>query len=249
MLKLGKTPARPGAVKLKFKAYFHTEDIPVPDVIRPPKIYEWLMLANDRVGDCVMAGAAHETMLFSSEVGNSVPVFDNASVLSDYSAITGYDPKDPNSDQGTNMADAAKYRQKTGIVDSSGVRHTVDVYADIANADLKSLALATYLFGAVGVGVRVTQKDMDQFEAAEPWSSLGGDVLGGHYIPCVGRNSHGNFLFVTWGRLHAATPEWVANRMDEGIAYISRERLTTKGLSPEGYSETQLIHDLQQVTA
>jgi hypothetical protein len=74
----------------------------------------------------------------------------------------------------------------------------------------------------------------------------GGD---GHYIPCIGRNSLGFFLFVTWGRLQAATPAWVQTYMDEGLVYISRERLNGQGLSPQGFNAAALEDDFREVTA
>ena len=86
--KLGKKPARPGAVKFK--------------------------LAN-----CVWAGAAHETMLWNKEAARTI-TFNDQSVLKDYSAVTGFNPNDPNTDQGTDMQVAASYRRKTGVHDAAG---------------------------------------------------------------------------------------------------------------------------------
>ena len=91
---------------------------------------------------------------------------------------------------------------------------------------------------------------IDQFKAAEPWSIVAGaGSAGGHYVPVVGRNSLGNFLCVTWGRLQAITPAWLAQNMDEGVAYLSLERLTAKGLSPQGYDAATLKSDFQEATA
>lgn len=250
--KLGLRPPRPDAIKLKFGSYFKPTYLPpVPTMFGKPWLVQaWGMLGNDSVGDCVLAGAAHETMLFCADAGAGAPPFDVKSVLSDYSAITGYDPADPNSDQGTDMEKAAAYRRATGVVDADGKRHRIDIYADLRAGDLKQIALASYLNGACGIGVTVVQAAMDQFNRGDIWDVGGDDTqLGGHYIPLVGRNSRGNFLFVTWGRLQAATPAWVAAYMDQGVAYLSRENLNAKGLSAQGYAEAELIDDFKQVTA
>ena len=76
-------------------------------------ISNWGMLGNDTVGDCVVAGSCHETMLWTAE-GGKPATFTDANAISDYSAITGYNPNDPNTDQGTVVRDALLYRQKTG---------------------------------------------------------------------------------------------------------------------------------------
>lgn len=251
MFKRGKLPARPGAVQLAFGSYFKATNLPAvpPRFGRPEIVRAWGVLANDQFGDCVWAGAAHETMLLRADAGFPSPPFMTRDVLADYAAVTGFDPNKPDSDQGTDVQAAAAYRQKTGIVDAAGARHKIDIYTSLRIGDLDQLALATYLLGTVGVGVDLPSSADNQFNMIEPWDVVSGDVsTGGHYIPCVGRNSAGNFLFVTWGRLQAATPRWVKQHMDEGVAYISSERLTAKGLSPEGFDAAQLSDDFTQIT-
>jgi hypothetical protein len=93
-------------------------------------------------------------------------------------------------------------------------------------------------FGAVGVGVECPSSMEEQFNEGGPWSVISNDsIVGGHYIPCVGKNSVGNYLFITWGRVQAATPEWVSKYMDEAICYLDLEIInnSTK-LSPESFN-------------
>jgi hypothetical protein len=247
--KLGKRPARHGAVKFKFADYFNAEMLPpVPAIFGHYSLgCTWGMLANDRYGDCVWAGAAHETMVWNHEVGGSVG-FSDREVLADYSAVTGFDPTDPATDQGTDMTAAASYRRKTGVVDALGKRHQIDSYVALNPGDANQLALATYLFGAVGVGIRLPSSAEQQFDNSHPWTVFPGtNIVGGHYIPCIGRNSAGDFLIVTWGRLHAMTPEFYATYCDEVVAYVSLEPLKNK-LSPEGFDVNQLKADLAALT-
>ena len=248
--KLGKLPARPGAVSLKFGAFFNAEKLPVPPLKfgHFSAISQWGGFANDRYSDCVFAGAAHETMVYLSEAGESA-AFNDQSVLADYSAVTGFDTKDPATDQGTDLQEAASYRQKIGILDASGARHKIDAYVALNPGDLDQLALAAYLFGAVGIGISMPSSAEDQFDEGVPWSVIEGDrIEGGHYIPVIGRNSSGNFLIITWGRLHAATPEFIAKYMDEGLAYLSLEILKDNK-SPEGIDLEQLQRDLAAIAA
>lgn len=250
MLALGKKPARKGAVSFAFETYFNAKEFPTPPVVfgKTSLVTEWGVLANDTKSDCVFAGAAHETMLWNAESGAKPGLsFSDECVLSDYSAVTGYDPNNPDSDQGTDMQQAAAYRQKIGIMDAGGARHRIDSYVAIKPGNVEQLALATYLFGAVGVGIQFPSNAFDQFDNAEPWRVVSGSELnGGHYVPCVGRNSHGNFLVVTWGRLHGVTPGFLARYMDEGISYLSAEMLKDN-LSRRGFDYETLKTDLHKL--
>src|SRR5882672_5425867 len=110
--RLGKLPARPNAIKHKFGSFFDAEELPVPSLVfgRPDLIKDWGMLANDRISCCVLSGAPHETMLWNAWAGEPIPQFTDENVISDYSAVTGYDPNDPSTDNGTDMQVAAAYR-------------------------------------------------------------------------------------------------------------------------------------------
>lgn len=254
MLKFGKKAARPNAVTLKFSDVFNETVMPKAPLVFGHETLlaseDWFMFGNDRYGDCVLAGAAHEHMLWTMEGGGTAARahFTTADVLSDYSAITGFSTWNPLSDQGTDAQEAAAYRQKTGILDAQGNRHKIDAYASLKVGDLDQLALATWLFGAVGVGVVCADNMEQQFDAGQLWS--GGNLTNsGHYVPCVGRNSKGNFLFITWGKLQAATPEWVSKYMDEGTVYLSLEILnaSTK-LSPESFNVDALQQYLKGIS-
>jgi hypothetical protein len=194
-------------------------------------------LGNDRAGDCVFAGAAHEHMLWTLMSGGPRAHFTTRDVFSDYSAVTGFNPLVPATDQGTDVQQACAYRQKTGIIDTTGIRHKIDAYAALRASDLDQLAQAVWIFGAAGVGVQFPASAEGQFNTNQPWSVVPGDkVNGGHYVPCVGRLANGNFAFITWGRLQEATPPWVKAYMDEGVAFLSHEVInnSTK-VSPENF--------------
>jgi hypothetical protein len=170
-----------------FDTYFSASDLPMPPLMfgKPWLVNEWNIFSNDKVGDCVLAGAAHETILWRAEAGTPVE-FTDASVLSDYSAVTGYDPANPDSDQGTDMQVAASYRLKTGVSDKDGTRHKIDAYVALSPGNLDQVALAAFLFGAVGVGIQFPSSAFDQFDHGEPWDPVAGShIINGHYIPCL----------------------------------------------------------------
>lgn len=244
-MKLGKTPARPGAVKLKLVDYLDTSVLPKApatfghDTVIGTKA--WGMLANDSVGDCVIAGQSHAVMQWNEEVGVPVP-FTPATAIKTYSAITGYNPKDPNTDQGTDMQVAASYWQKTGMVDGNGKAHKIGAYVAIEPGNLTQLYYALYLFNGAGIGINFPASAMDQFNAGKEWSVVkGASIEGGHYI---WGNRRGNGLgLVTWGTEISMTLGFYDKYNDESLAYISQEYLSG-GKSLEGFNVGQLTADL-----
>jgi len=241
--KLGKLPARKGAIKFELAHYLNLPTLVLPKTFGHQKLEnEWQMLGNDQYGDCVWAGAGHETMLWNLEAGKTVTIT-TANALSDYAKVTGFNPNDPNTDQGTDMQVAASYRLKTGVVDAQGQRHKVGAYLAIKLGDTTLLKQAMYLFGSVGIGIEFPQSAMDQFNAGKPWSVVKSTVEGGHYIPAVGYDAKYIYV-VTWGKCIKMTWGFFKKYADEAIVYLSEEMLKN-GTSLEGFNLAQLQADLK----
>lgn len=241
--KLGKTPARPGAVSFKLKTYLTALPKP-PTSYLESKYYPnlWGMLGNDDYGDCVWAGAGHETMFWNNEATVNV-IITPANSLSDYSAVTGFNAKDPNTDQGTDMQLAAKYRQNTGIVDAQGKRHKVAAYLALDVANETELKQAISTFGVVGLGINFPNSAMTQFNAGKPWSVVKSSVEGGHYVPAVGYDSKYVYV-ITWGKIQKMTWGFFKKYNDESLVYLSQEMLKN-GVSVGNLNVAQLETDLK----
>jgi len=246
--KLGKKPAVYDRRDLRFVHYrigplpprpaqFGHENLIGPDA--------WGMLGNDTVGDCVWAGADHETMLWTAEAGTPAR-FTADDAIADYAAVTGYNPDDPSTDRGTDVREALKYRRRTGVIDAAGNRHKIGAYLALEPGNIDHLLEALYLFGAVGIGFEVPESAMDQFKSGQPWSVVQGgqDILGGHYVPLVAER--GNLVCVTWGRLQQMTVGFYQKYCDEAWAILSLEMLRN-GVSPEGFNLPQLLADLARL--
>jgi hypothetical protein len=245
-MKLGKKPARAGAVRLKLSSYTNAAALPpLPACFGHDGNIgadAWGMLANDRYGDCVFAGAAHETMLLVGEAGG-IATFTDTNVLADYAAVTGFDPAKPETDQGTDMQEAAAYRRNTGIVDAHGDRHKIAAYLALEPGNLQHLFLATYLFGAVGIGLQLPASALLQTAQGLAWDVVANATIdGGHYVPLVGRQADGLHV-VSWGAIQRMTEAFLKQYCDEAVAYVSQECLLDQK-SPEGFAYDDLISDL-----
>lgn len=244
-MKLGRNPSTT-EVKFKFANFSDRRKLP-----QPPKQFgnemfvphdKWEIFANDRVGDCVLAGAAHETMLWC-HVGQTAPArFDDRSVLTAYSDVTGYNPADPRTDQGTDMATAASYRRNTGMKDADGKVHKIRAYLEIDADDLVAHYQALWLFEAVGIGFRFPASAMQQFNRGKSWSYVSGSPIeGGHYVPLVAKRS--SLMCVTWGRLQPLTTTFLRKLNEESLVYISDEAMMNQK-SQEGFDYAGLLDAL-----
>jgi hypothetical protein len=252
-LPLGKAPAKYDPRTLQMTRYTKDIDLPLLPTTDLGN-YDlfpadgWGMLGNDEYGDCVEADAGHGTMLWNAEAGTPVTVTDK-DALALYTAITGFNPKKPNTDQGTVMLDALNYRRKTGMhLATDGSVHKIGAYVSITPGDVTNLKMAIYLFGAASIGVEFPDSAMNQFNAGEPWTVVkGAHIEGGHDVIVVGYLvAEDMFLVVTWGQLQKVAPSWIKKYMDEGYGVLSYDMLKN-GLSVNGFDAEQLNDDVEQL--
>jgi hypothetical protein len=248
ILKLGKkTP--PSHHPLPFARYFDLDKLPTPPAVfgNTSLITNWGMLGNDQYGDCVEAGGPHQVMYMEKDAGNPQSTFTTATSLSDYSAVTGFNPNDPNSDQGTDMADYAAYFKSPGLIDVAGHRHVVDGYVALAPGNIQELMTAAYIFGGAGFGFAFPQSAMDQFNAGHPWTwtyVAHSPIVGGHYVYVYGRNSAGQIVLVTWGKTWTMGTGFARYYNDETLVYLSMEWLKNN-MTPSQCNLAQLEADMK----
>lgn len=253
MFPRGKKAARPLPPKaIRFGDVFHSEKMPTPPLAfghyNLMADEPWHMLGNDAFSNCVFVSAAHDLYLWSLIGGRPRIRITTLDTLSDYNAVTGFKMDDPSTDRGTDMGDAAEYYRNVGIRDATNTRHRVDSYVALTPGDTSQLALATYLFGAVDIGLMLSDDADAQFDAGLPWTVTATQPSGGHCVSVVGRDADGFFLVVTWGRLHRVAPSFIAKFMDEGYAYLSDKIIGIKGLSLEAFDKPMLKRMLARVS-
>lgn len=256
--KTGKKPAVDKPTDLQFERYRTTlSGIVVPQIIGFSHVFggNWPMLGNDAYGDCVFAGGDHETSLLNwigfgahKTVVTPQVQFVDENALSDYGAVTGFNPNDPSTDQGTVTQDALDYRRHTGLIDSRGVRHKIGAYVKLPLRNLTTLREALFLFEAIGVGIRFPASAMDQFNNGQPWTPVrGSQIEGGHYIPFIAAEP-GWFYCVTWGATQKVSDAFVSEYADELWGILSIEGLYRRAQTDyAGYNWTQLIADAKVV--
>jgi len=247
ILKLGRLPKRHDRRTLKLSNYLKaTDPIQFPPFYRwGAGIQDWRMLANDSLGNCTIASALHMMMLWRKEHGvDYLPLDSDAIAL--YREFAGYDPSRPETDGGAVELDILKSWRNTGI---AGQKISAFVDVDVSNID--HMRAAVWLFGAVYVGVTLSQTAMDEFAAKHRWSvtrpwKCKSKIVGGHAVPIVGYDEE-EFFSVSWGRLQRLTVPWWKTYGDEAWAVISPDWLDSNRKAPNGFDIESLVRDLATI--
>lgn len=250
--KLGKKPARHDPRTLKLAAYLTTS------LTTPPDAHDWTagmpddfgMLANDTVGDCAEAMAAHEIEVEASARGAGLLLFTPGDVLGVYSAVTGYDATKPETDQGTSLLDLLNYERNIGFCG-----HKISAYAALMSngkaPDFSHLKLACWLFGPLSSGVMLRECDLAS-TADAAWAYTSEDrnspVAGGHAVPIVAYDADGVTL-ITWGCRKRATWGWLIDRLDECYARLGGDFLRAGNVAPNNIALADLQRDLNEIAA
>ncbi len=241
--KTGLLPS-PEPPALQLRTYLLPQHLPaVPAVFGHQNAYPWNawgMLANDKVGDCAVAGAMHCCMLWNKTHGRDI-FFTDRDARGDYYTITGGE------DTGMDMVTAARFWRNSGFRDSQANRHKIAAYMAVDPKNLEHVYTAAYLFDAVGLGVKITSGAESQFFYGHPWANVPGDkVIAYHYVPLIGRVANGNAIVVTWGRAQEVEQSWLGANLQECIAMVSEEDLML-GKSEEGFDISALLDDLGMI--
>jgi hypothetical protein len=256
-LKLGKAPARPGAVSFKFNDFASVNQMAEPPINfgHEKLIRSWGMLGNDVAGDCVFAGTGHEIKLWVAEAGGTVDISAHAA-LDNYARFTGYDESrtDPTTgenptDQGTDVAQWLSHRRKAGFLDDHGNPHKIGAYIALEPGNADQLRYAAYYFDGVGIGVNFPQQWMDIFnQGGRTWPALKSpNYVGGHYVTAVAFRDR-RPVVVSWGRQVELTLGAYAQTCDEAYAYLTPEKLA-KGVDINGFKYPKLVDYLKQLKA
>lgn len=192
------------------------------------------MLGNDQFGDCAEAGAMHFIQTETANVGT--PLKGTLQQTLDlYSTLTGFNPADPATDQGTDLLSLLQYWKNTGIqvTDAAGkiVTHKIAGFATLDVTSIAQLRYACDLFGGLYLGIQCPQSALDD-TTNWVWNPSS-PVVGGHCINGTGQGGAGGHI-QSWGKDIPFTWEFALNTLDEAYAVVSPFWLNQQGKSPSG---------------
>lgn len=206
----------------------------------------WGMALNDKIGDCVIAAQKHTVQCWTSAAGREVDLTDN-DVLHTYEAITGYNPANPSSDQGTNILDAMNYWRRVGI---GG--HKIGAFAEVNWQNQALVQDAIYYFiGGLELGVQlpISAQRMGTHWTM-PSNTRGSNApgsWGGHGIVGVDYDRYG-VTVVSWGQLIKVDWRFFFTYFDEAYVALSQDFIkAATGKTYLGFDLATLQADLSQL--
>jgi hypothetical protein len=245
-VKLGKLPVRTDVRTLHLARYIDEAQLPSPptNLDLAAVVPEWPMYANDRIGDCTIAAAAHMIEAWTAPTRGAAVEVSEPSVLAAFDKVKRVDPF--TGAEGAVELDVLIYWRTVGIEG-----HRIGAFARVPVWNHSLVRTAAYLFGGLYIGLQLPQTAHGQ--PIWDWThQLDGPARpgswGGHAVDVVGYDQQ-MLTVVTWGRLQEMTWAFWDRYVDEAYALLSVDFLDEAGEAPNGFDLAALKADLALITA
>ena len=215
-LMLGKKPAKHDKRNLLMKSILKA----VPEV---PKSYSFdsiheniptPMFGNDKYGDCVIAGRAHQTLRFEH--------IDQDTILkiTDEDVITEWRKENGNTEDGLIVLDSLTlWRNEGWMID--GKNYKIKAFAQNNPHDINEIK--TTIFNNIGIGLGLAMPDSwdSEFNTGKPWKniSLPPNPRNGHYVYVMGYDESG-LTCITWAKRQKMSWAFFIKYTDEAYAIM-----------------------------
>lgn len=237
--KLGRKAIKTDSRTLKVRSYLTPQLPPPPDALNwSHGQTDFKMLCNDVLGDCTIAGALHQCMIWTLNNGLEDTVT-AGEALSYYERWCGYVYGNPATDQGGVLLDVLRAWKAQTLEGNSLV-----AYASVDVQNVLEVKQAINLFGGLYTGLQFPNSAFSQ----NTWMTVADDggIAGGHCVQICGYDTTG-FSCISWGKVYPMTTGFFLKYFDEAYALISPEWINRNGLAPTGLNLTQLEQDLSAI--
>jgi len=217
------------------------------------------MYDNDTLGDCVIAGMAHVVGVLTGNAGSKPFLYSNAQIIGLYSAIGGYVPGDPATDQGCDEQTALNYWENNGALPpkttSPTGAHKIAGWMTVDSTNVEEWQTALWLFENLYFGIELPDAWINPMPSASgfTWDVAGApDPNNGHCVAGVAYTSAG-VTIDTWGMTGLMTNAAVAkypNQASGGELYtvVSMDAIgKANQKAPSGFDWSQLIADFDSM--
>jgi hypothetical protein len=256
-MKLGVVPRSAGRRVCALENYLDLSKFPTTPVVldwqtAAPQAVQ--LFANDRIGDCAVAGYLHFKETVAANAGHPMTFADPADAITLYTQATGalngqrggaYDPADPeDTDNGLVLVDFLDWQMQRG---------DILAHAEVNFKNEQLLRLSRWLFGGIYWAFNLPEAAQTmKFTWDKPSVFNLGDPApgswGGHCVNDETHDDDGNCTVTSWGRRIQVTPCFRQIYGLEAHVIITKEWFAAQGgTAPCGFSLADLQSDLQQI--
>lgn len=205
---------------------------------------------NDQLGDCVIAGMAHVVGVLTGNAGAPF-LYTDAQITTLYSAIGGYVPGKPDTDQGCDEVTALNYWENMGAL----ATHKIAGWMSVDATNVKEVQTALWLFENLYFGVELPVAWVNPMPDAPGFTwDVAGDPQpeNGHCFVGVGYD-HSSITIDTWGMLGTLTNgavEKYATLNAGGALYtvVSQDGIAKASQkAPNGFAWASLLSDFDSM--
>lgn len=195
---------------------------------------------NDSLGDCTCAAYYHARQIWSGAGGRQMVTDSPVDALQLYEGACGYQPGNPDTDQGGVEQDVLNYLLNTGAPISGGVSKIIG-YVEIDQHNFDDLKRTIADCGVAYIGIQVPQSLMDSADDnSVVWDCVGdGTIIGGHAIVLVGYDLD-TFTCISWGKRYKITHSFLAKYLDEAYGILDHAWIESSGLTPFGMTPAEV---------
>jgi len=202
-------------------------------------------MLNDTLGDCTCAAVYHAIQVWTAAARGVEITEPDSDVQALYEQACGYNPADPNTDQGGVEQDVLTFLLKTGAPiqpsPAPRVRHLIAAFVEVDPRMLDDVRAAIYECGVSYIGFNVPAYIMAQ-EPPAVWDvdpSADNSIVGGHAVVLTGYDASG-FDFISWGKKYRMTFAFFAKFTDESYAIADPSWIEATGKTPGGLTPAAL---------
>lgn len=209
-VKFGRLPSDPSAPKLHLARYSRSLATPPPTADYSPEAASALSLVylNDSLGCCVISAVFHYLGVITGNGDQGKPFLaTDAQITASYSAIGGYVPGDPSTDQGCNLQTAMNYYVANPFPDGSRLLAWIAVDATNKTEVMQSVDEFENVYIGLSLPSAWVNQDMPQASGFVWGMAEAPDPSLGHCVLVVGYDATG-VKISTWGLTGTIT--WAA---------------------------------------
>lgn len=217
MLKLGKKEAKQDDRNFKMSALLKA--------VTPPASYNFdtgrkipvPMFANDKYGDCVIAGRGHQTLRFELKEQKKILPITDADILKEWRIENG------NTEDGLYILDSLNLWRKRGWT-AAGKNYKIKAFAQVNPLEKDEVKRTIWSDIGIMTGFALPDNWADAFNKGKPWSDTKQepDPYNGHCVLIVGYTK--NYLTcITWAKRQKMTWSFFQKYCDEAYGVIDAQ--------------------------